>query len=243
MSKIVETFEKFNATISGDKDPLLNGDGLSSLMTDRLRSELNKIGVQWDGQPVLLSQIKSKETGINEEMPSVKRAIGSHGEVPISIGTDIQCIDEFPISKDFWREPFYTDNFKDSEIAYASSKEHPIETFAGIYCAKESIFKANNQIPRAEIEIYYKDRKPCYGGFSLSISHTKSYAVATALQVNNLQRLLRDGEASQKKSTASGKDTEPVVIPLKQSSLKVFSIAITGAVLVNIVWQILENFV
>lgn len=242
MNKIVETFEKFNATISGDQDPFLSGDGLSSLMTDRLRSELNKIGVQWDGHPVLLSQIESKETGVNDEVPSVRRPTENHGETLISMGTDIQCIDEFPISKDFWREQFYTDNFKDSEIAYATSKEHPIETFAGIYCAKEAIFKANNQIPRAEIEIYYKGGKPSYEEFSLSISHSESYAVATALQLNSVQRLLRGGEASLKQSTASSKEIEPVVIPLQQSSLKVFLIAIMGAVLVNIVWQILENF-
>ena len=242
MSKIVETFEKFNATISGEKDPLLNAEGLSSIMTDRLRSELNKLGVQWNGQPILLSQIESKEIDVNEEMPSVKRPTESHEEVPISIGTDIQCIDEFPISKDFWREQFYTDNFKDSEIAYASSKAHPIETFAGIFCAKEAVFKANNQIPRAEIEISYKEGKPSHDNFSLSISHSKSYAVATAIQLNKTQRLLKVSESSVEKPTISSPGTEPVTIPLRQSSLRVFLIAIMGAILVNIVWWILENF-
>ncbi|MDB4805598.1 4'-phosphopantetheinyl transferase superfamily protein [Akkermansiaceae bacterium] len=242
MRKIVETFEKFNATISGEEDPLLNAEGLSSLMTDRLRSELNKLGVQWDGQPVLLSQIESKEIGVNEEVPSVKRPTESNEQVPISIGTDIQCIDDFPISKDFWREQFYTDNFKDSEIAYASSKAHPIETFAGIFCAKEAVFKANNQISRAEIEISYKEGKPSYDNFSLSISHSKSYAVATALQLNITQRLLQVSKPSVENSTISRPDTEPVTIPLRQSSLRVFLIAIMGAILVNIIWQILENF-
>jgi len=242
MSKIVQIFEKFNATISGGEDPLLSCDVLSSVMADRLRSELNKLGVQWDGQPVLLSKIKSRETGIDKEISSAERPTENYGGIPILVGTDIQFIDEFPISKDFWGEQFYIDNFKDSEIAHATSKEHPIETFAGIYCAKEAIFKANNQIPRAEIEIYYRDGKPNYGDFSLSISHSQSYAVATALHSNIKQKLSRSDEAGSKTSAASSKDIERIDLAPKNSSRKVFLIAIIGAILVNIVWWALENF-
>lgn len=99
------------------------------------------------------------------------------------IGTDI--IEIARVRKAVSKEHFVNRVFTEKEIEYARSKGDFAQTFAGIFCAKESIIKAwGCGFPFQEIEIlhdengkpYCKDQK-----IFISISHCKEYATAMAV--------------------------------------------------------------
>ncbi len=102
-----------------------------------------------------------------------------------TIGIDIEMISIFPNVKDFKTEAFYIDNFTPNEIAYCISQNNPIQSFAGLFCAKEAIFKAGfnkENISYSDIEIEHDEKgKPIFEGFNISIAHTSETAVAVAI--------------------------------------------------------------
>ena len=111
------------------------------------------------------------------------------------IGIDIENIERFENLSQHLIERVYTKN----EIEYCSSRTNPHIHFAGMWCAKEAVVKALNDLSLAvsEIEIlhksngapyinitpklkeYFDDRK--IKDINLSISHTDTIATAVAM--------------------------------------------------------------
>ncbi|MFI3115766.1 MAG: holo-ACP synthase [Clostridia bacterium] len=99
------------------------------------------------------------------------------------IGTDIIEIER--IRKAVLKEYFVKRVFTANEIAYAESKGDFAQTFAGIFCAKESIIKAKGRgFPFHELEILHDENGKPYCSdekIFISISHCKEYATAMAV--------------------------------------------------------------
>ena len=102
-----------------------------------------------------------------------------------SIGIDIQSVSEFfpDISQVDKHSTELSSIFTKRELSYAESKSNPIETLAGIFSAKEAIYKSINIDLKdwIEIEVLYESGKPTYKDFTLSISHSKDYVTAVAI--------------------------------------------------------------
>lgn len=123
-----------------------------------------------------------------------ERDLSSHpvpplAQVPggLAVGIDIEEIANFPSVADFREDPFYKQNFSEREIAYCILQPDPLHSFAGKFCAKEAIVKADKiwrDRPFHTIEILNDaDGNPYVEGFALSISHTSAQAIAIALKV------------------------------------------------------------
>jgi phosphopantetheinyl transferase (holo-ACP synthase) len=101
-------------------------------------------------------------------------------------GVDIQKVSEFfpDLEKFSKNDKNLLGIFTKTELSYAESKSNTRETLAGIFAAKESIFKCSNIEKRnwSEIELKYKNGKPEYKGYTISISHSGEYAIATAIK-------------------------------------------------------------
>jgi len=110
-------------------------------------------------------------------------------------GTGIDIVEVERIAKaiERWGDGFLNHVFTKKEIAYAKNQRYPQEHFAARFAAKEAVFKAigdDPQITWKDIEITHdKNGKPvCLYSrknfkrrILISISHTKLYAVASAL--------------------------------------------------------------
>ncbi|MBN9379469.1 MAG: 4'-phosphopantetheinyl transferase superfamily protein [Chitinophagaceae bacterium] len=103
----------------------------------------------------------------------------------IGIGIDIEDLSTLPRTHDFRKDEFYTMNFTPSEIAYCVLQPDPYASFAGLFCAKEAIVKADGRHrPRAFNTIgitHDPEGRPSYPGFHLSISHAGGVAAAVAV--------------------------------------------------------------
>ena len=110
----------------------------------------------------------------------------------IKNGVDIEQVARFANRDDV----FFRTLFTDSEIDYCRSKSFPEQHFCGIYCAKEALSKALSGIV-ANIEYhdfcvehdalgapyFVPNAKLQDIDISLSISHTREYAVAVVTVV------------------------------------------------------------
>ncbi len=115
------------------------------------------------------------------------------------LGTGIDIIEVSRIKKamDRWGERFLTYVFTQEEIKYALRYKYPEQHFAGRFAAKEAVYKAIGDSPDIswqDLEILNdKNGRPfCFcrkEGFGynihISISHTNSYAVASAIIVKD----------------------------------------------------------
>jgi holo-[acyl-carrier protein] synthase len=105
-----------------------------------------------------------------------------------SSGIDIEKVSLFKNIDEYVSDSFFTENFTAAEIQYCISKPHPQQSFAGLFCAKEAIVKADNSFKKTKfnsINISHNCAdKPIFEGFSLSISHSEDYAVAVAVKFN-----------------------------------------------------------
>jgi len=111
------------------------------------------------------------------------------------LGTGIDIVEVQRIAKaiERWGDGFLNHVFTKEEIAYAQNQRYPYQHFAARFAAKEAVFKAignDPQITWKDIKITHdKDGKPvCLyprKNFKrrvlISISHTRLYAVASAL--------------------------------------------------------------
>lgn len=102
------------------------------------------------------------------------------------IGTDI--IEIKRIEKSIQNEKFLNRVFTEKEISYAFSKSNKEQTFAGMFCAKESIVKALGtgfvKFNFLDYEILHDDLGKPYlenENIMISISHCKEYATAMAI--------------------------------------------------------------
>ena len=101
------------------------------------------------------------------------------------IGTDI--IEISRIKKAILSEYFINRVFTKEEIKYAMNKGNPEQSFAGMFCAKESIVKAMgtgfSDMKFHDIEILHDEKGKPYcidENILISISHCKEYATSVA---------------------------------------------------------------
>ncbi|MFI3166883.1 MAG: 4'-phosphopantetheinyl transferase superfamily protein [Bacillota bacterium] len=110
----------------------------------------------------------------------------------MKIGCDITKIEKFAKMSPAFVQKYFTK----SEREYIASKENKQQTSAGIFSAKEAVFKTFgiNDFPiLSEIEITHKNNIPAvklhgiyekFGETEVSISHDGEYAIAYALRKN-----------------------------------------------------------
>lgn len=113
----------------------------------------------------------------------------------ILVGTDIESVSRFKkllhLKKNLIKKIFF-----ESEYNYAFSKNSPEQTLTGIWCAKEAVVKSFSQIKTISIKdveiICVQNLAPTVSikmfnqnglkyDISISISHTKDNATATAV--------------------------------------------------------------
>ena len=106
------------------------------------------------------------------------------------IGVDIEQIKEFKYVDNFTSDQFYIENFSKDEISYCINKPNKLQSFAGLFAAKEAIVKADNDYKGLNFNqiIISHDplNKPMFEGFVISISHASDYAIAVAVRPNKL---------------------------------------------------------
>ncbi|GAB4239020.1 MAG: hypothetical protein Kow0049_26110 [Stanieria sp.] len=114
----------------------------------------------------------------------------------ISIGIDIEEINNLPDTSNYRTHEFYQALFCAEEISYALLKNEPKLHLCGIFCAKEALKKAAPELINLrmdEIIVTHQQGRPLIKtsklainstfNFQLSISHTFNYAVATVLAI------------------------------------------------------------
>ena len=146
----------------------------------------------------LMSRINGEEvaadlaskTNVDSPCSATKLVATNNSGLPVC-GIDIQEIDVFPESDDYWKEDFYTDNFTKDEIAYCVLADSPRHSFAARWCVKEALHKCGAvyyNIPLIDIQVAQnKDgllRVELREGdnwtvlpLSCSLSHAENYAV------------------------------------------------------------------
>tara|TARA_B100002003_G_scaffold244319_2_gene270154 strand:+ start:111 stop:773 length:663 start_codon:yes stop_codon:yes gene_type:complete len=105
----------------------------------------------------------------------------------LAIGVDIQSISEFLPKEKINKSSEGLDAiFSKKEISYCENKKNPRQSLTGIFALKEAIFKANNSVGSNfnEIEINLELGEPRFEGFSLSLSYSKDFAIAVALDLS-----------------------------------------------------------
>ncbi|MBF0123295.1 MAG: holo-ACP synthase [Candidatus Omnitrophica bacterium] len=107
-------------------------------------------------------------------------------------GVDIIEISRIKKSVETWGDHFLARIFNPEEIAYAKAHTVPFQHYAGRFAAKEAIYKAlgDKTLSWKDVTVINdKDGKPVCkihkkafkGKIHLSISHSKYYAVASAI--------------------------------------------------------------
>ena len=110
-----------------------------------------------------------------------------------AIGIDIEGVENLPWTGDPWKDPFYQENFTESEIAYALRQADSRSTLCGLWCAKESVIKLGSEFSRLrprQIEVIH-DASGRPGirfigisgtvAITVSISHSAGLATAVSL--------------------------------------------------------------
>ena len=123
----------------------------------------------------------------NESKKMSKLVHEKGGQNIYSVGIDIQSISElFPdgIPQDPKSDSELLAMFTLKELSYAQSRTDPMQTLAGIFAAKEAVLKCSTQteFQFSSCEILPDVHgKPKLEGYSISISHSKEYAVGIAM--------------------------------------------------------------
>lgn len=135
----------------------------------------------------------SPSSANNGRQPILRETAGQN----VAIGVDIQSVSDLPEAADYWEAEFYQQHFTRQEIAYALLQPAPRESFAAAWCAKEALRKADSRwldVDWQLTEITHtsdgmptlksgEDQIPC----SVSLSHTKDYALAVVAFESKLQ--------------------------------------------------------
>jgi phosphopantetheinyl transferase (holo-ACP synthase) len=170
-----------------DHNYIITKSHFNSILRDRFLIELNKMGINWDGNDTTIEKLLNIS---NTSSLSITNKIITQSDKTIenknSVGIDLQFIDELPDTSDYWEDQFYKIKFTNREIGYCVKKQNPKESFAGLYSIKESLLKCNNYLKWEDIEIVYDDNgKPIYNGYLISISHSDNYVVSVAFFLMN----------------------------------------------------------
>ena len=168
-----------------------------SIMLQRMQTKLAQAGCRVDNWRDIRSygDLERALSGQDSAECCAADAPPGHGEAKAkpridmmksAIGVDIEEIANMPLADDYREESFYRETFTPGEISYCILQSDPRESFAGLFSAKEAVFKAGGRKFNAlrEIEIVHDgDGRPCTSGYELSISHSGFYAVAVALRL------------------------------------------------------------
>jgi len=200
MSEVIkEVVAKFVKMDPGDvvsSTPINSKALLGSIQMHRMYAQLaehgivvdNYVGIQTFGQ--LLDRLNtSGNNGMNGSSIPVTEmnVVAAKQKKEYSVGIDIEPISSFPRVADFREDEFYKQNFSASEISYCVMQQNQLQSFAGLFAAKEALVKADNRLMgrafNAIIIDHAADGKPQHDGFQISISHTDTLAVAVAVQL------------------------------------------------------------
>lgn len=104
----------------------------------------------------------------------------------VGVGIDIQHINELKVPESDWKSSAELSKiFSVNEIAYCETRIDPLESLAGIFAAKEAVFKASglNDQRHPFVEIKHDELgKPIVDLFDVSISHSNGFALAIAIR-------------------------------------------------------------
>jgi phosphopantetheine--protein transferase-like protein len=110
---------------------------------------------------------------------------GNNEDGEARVGIDIEAIANFAVVADYHEDSFYRLNFTAAEIAYCLEKADPLESFAGLFAAKEALRKASHSLLELSLDAiqieHDKHGRPVFPGHTLSISHSNGFAVAVAV--------------------------------------------------------------
>ena len=183
--KIIDAYNALSKNKINSVDDVISSEGMSSLVRDRFRSFLIKLGYDWKGETITINDLvsnDSKSVDTNARVSTKKNSLIEAGNV----GIDIQNVNILPDFEDVWLSEFYTTNFSDSEITHCLKLDNPKESFAGIYSAKESIIKAlgtDGFFEKSTIVIDHNEvGAPIHQDFFISISHDNDFAVSIAIK-------------------------------------------------------------
>ncbi len=151
----------------------------------------NYSGIQYYGQ--LMAKINAKELPAVTGEPAVPmNAVLESGVIEdfAGIGIDVENVSSFHVADDYREDSFYAMNFTSAEISYCILQPDPLQSFAGIFAAKEAIVKSNDSYvgtPFNQIFIDHTEKGlPFHTGFKISISHTNGLAIAVAVCTGRL---------------------------------------------------------
>lgn len=183
--KIIDAYNALSKNKINSVDDVISSEGMSSLVRDRFRSFLIKLGYDWKGETITINDLvsnDSKSADTNNILSTKNNSLIEDGNV----GIDIQNVNTLPDFEDVWLSEFYTSNFSDSEITHCIKLDNPKESFAGIYSAKESIIKAHGAdgfFEKKNIIIKHNEvGAPIHQDFFISISHDNDFAVSVAVK-------------------------------------------------------------
>jgi len=184
LEKIIEIVNKLSSKKSPKRNSVISSSNFTSIAYDRFISDISKYGLTWNGDSISIENlINSKNEKYDEEKTHLNLNHQTVNSEQLGIGIDIQSIKDFPETEDFWKNEFYTSRFSKKEISYAIKRKNPIETFSGIFAAKEAVFKATG-VDLSKIEIFWKNGKPSSHFANLSISHDRQVAISVAIDQN-----------------------------------------------------------
>ena len=143
----------------------------------------------------LLPKASSSSLANEKALPNKQPSEGSNR---IYSGIDIEMVDSFRGKVDVQADDTFKRLFTPVEMAYCMIQEDPPQHFAARFCAKEAIRKCGEffiNIPYQEIEICNKENGEPYTkiqgekwkNISISLSHTRDFAVANAVFSQELQ--------------------------------------------------------
>lgn len=189
IKEIVATFIKVPAEQIGPATPIDRRAVKSSIMLHRMYAKLAEAGLVISDYTSVrifgdLSGGSAAGGPVPDSIPAQQPATGEAGDEPLSMGIDIESVGSLPKVADFRRDEFYKQNFTPQEMAWCILQPEPVESFAGLFAAKEALVKADNSLrekPFNQIAIGRSPQgKPLYPGFTLSIAHANGTAVAVA---------------------------------------------------------------
>lgn len=225
LNKSIDIIKKFISNdVKVDKNFFLKPGLFNSLISDRIRVELSKIDIVWDGvTEISLNNLANNKLDNNND--NLENLLSNQIQ---QLGIDIQCISELPQANDYWSDEFYIELFTEKEIAYSLSKENPKQTFAGLYAVKEAIFKSNNNENVKSIKLSFENDKPAYRNYLISISHSSDYAVATALYIDNIEATFeaKISESVKKEKKQISGSIESLELKIKNLKFLILSIII-----------------
>ena len=203
LKTIVSSFLKVGVDIINENTLIDNSAIKGSIMIHRmyaiisreLKKEINGYNnrIRTFGQLLVACNLQSpasnSELKASQEesviLPNKQERLSKPG---ISIGIDIEDVENMPRVADCREDIFYKQHFTPGEISYCLLQPDPWQSFAGKFAAKEAIVKADNTykgIPFLQIPIDSDVRgKPTFKNFALSISHNGQCAVAVAVRVD-----------------------------------------------------------